>query len=49
MSQKINKFINKKNKTKLVCLTAYSKNIAEEIDQLKDGKIIKHFYGKVPK
>ena len=33
MNNKIKKIINKKNKSKIVCLTAYSKNIAEEIDK----------------
>ena len=28
--------LKKKNKSKIVCLTAYSKNIAEEIDQRAD-------------
>ena len=30
---KIKKIINKKNKSKIVCLTAYSKNFANEIDK----------------
>ena len=47
MSQKINKFINKKNKTKLVCLTAYSKNIAEEIDQFADLILVGDSLGSV--
>ena len=47
MSQKINKFINKKNKTKIVCLTAYSKNIAEEIDQFTDLILVGDSLGSV--
>ena len=47
MSQKINKFINKKNKTKLVCLTAYSKNIAEEVDQFADLILVGDSLGSV--
>ena len=34
--KKIKKIINKKNRSKIVCLTAYSKNIAEEIDKHVD-------------
>ena len=34
--KKIQNIIKKKNKTKIVCLTAYSKNIAEEIDKYAD-------------
>ena len=33
MNEKIKKIINKKNKSKIVCLTAYSKNIAEILDK----------------
>ena len=29
MNKKIQKILNKKNKSKIVCLTAYSKNIAK--------------------
>ena len=36
MQQKIKKIINKKNKSKIICLTAYSKNIAEAIDPYTD-------------
>ena len=32
MNKKIKKILNKKNKSKIVCLTAYSKNIAEILD-----------------
>ena len=33
---KIKNIINRKNKSKIVCLTAYSKNIAEELDKYVD-------------
>ena len=33
MKDKIKKILNKKNKSKIVCLTAYSKNVAEEVDK----------------
>ena len=36
MNNKIKKIINKKNKSKIVCLTAYSKNIAEIADNHAD-------------
>ena len=36
MNKKIKKFIKKKNKTKLVCLTAYSKNISVILDKFCD-------------
>ena len=36
MRSKIKKIINKKNKSKIICLTAYSKNIAEAIDPFTD-------------
>ena len=36
MSKKIKKIINKKNKSKIICLTAYSKNVAEAIDPYTD-------------
>ena len=36
MNKKINKIIKKKNKSKIISLTAYSKNIAEIIDQHVD-------------
>ena len=36
MNAKINRILKKKNKTKIVCLTAYSKNIAEIIDYHTD-------------
>ena len=36
MNSKIRKIISKKNKSKIVCLTAYSKNIAEIVDNHTD-------------
>ena len=33
MKQKIKKIINKKNKSKIVCLTAYSKSFAKILDK----------------
>ena len=33
MNKKIKQILNKKNKSKIVCLTAYSKNIAEILDK----------------
>ena len=36
MNPKINKIKSKKNKSKIVCLTAYSKNIAQVIDKHTD-------------
>ena len=36
MNKNIKKIINKKNKSKIVCLTAYSKNIASEVDKHAD-------------
>ena len=36
MLNKIKKIISKKNKSKIICLTAYSKNFAEEIVKYTD-------------
>jgi len=44
---KIKKIINKKNKSKIVCLTAYSKNIAEEIDKHVDIILVGDSLGSV--
>ena len=44
---KIKKIINKKNKSKIVCLTAYSKNIAEEIDKHVDIVLVGDSLGSV--
>ncbi len=36
MISKIKKILNKKNKSKIICLTSYSKNVAEAIDPYSD-------------
>ena len=40
-------FLKKKNKSKIVCLTAYSKNIAEEIDNYADLILVGDSLGSV--
>ena len=40
MSLKIKKILAKKNKKKIVSLTAYSKNIAEEVDKYADITLV---------
>jgi len=45
--KKIKKIIAKKNKSKIVCLTAYSKNIAEEIDKYVDIVLVGDSLGSV--
>ena len=45
--QKIKQIIKKKNKSKIVCLTAYSKNIAEEIDKYADIVLVGDSLGSV--
>jgi len=47
MSKKIKNIINKKRKSKIVCLTAYSKNIAEEIDKYADIVLVGDSLGSV--
>ena len=47
MSSKIKKIINKKNKSKIICLTAYSKNVAEVIDSYTDIILIGDSLGSV--
>ena len=44
---KIKKIIYKKNKSKIVCLTAYSKNIAEEVDKHVDIVLVGDSLGSV--
>ena len=44
---KIKKILKKKNKTKIVCLTAYSKNIAEEVDKHVDITLVGDSLGSV--
>jgi len=45
--KKIKKIIGKKNKSKIVCLTAYSKNMAEEIDKYVDIVLVGDSLGSV--
>ncbi len=45
--KKIKKIINKKNRSKIVCLTAYSKNIAEEVDKHVDIVLVGDSLGSV--
>ena len=47
MNEKIKKIINKKNKSKIVCLTAYSKNIAEILDKHCDLILVGDSLGSV--
>ena len=47
MNKKIKKIIKKKGKSKIVCLTAYSKNIAEEIDKYADIVLVGDSLGSV--
>ena len=47
MNLKIKKIIEKKNKSKIVCLTAYSKNIAEIIDNHVDIVLVGDSLGSV--
>ena len=47
MLQKIKNIINKKNKSKIICLTAYSKNVAEAIDPYTDIILIGDSLGSV--
>ena len=44
---KIKKILNKKNKSKIVCLTAYSKNFSEEIDKYVDIILVGASLGSV--
>ena len=43
MIYKIKKILKKKNRSKIICLTAYSKNVAEVIDPYTDIILIKLF------
>ena len=47
MIQKIKKIILKKNKTKIICLTAYSKNFATEVDKFADITLVGDSLGSV--
>ena len=44
---KIKRILKKKNKSKIVCLTAYSKNIAEEVDKYVDIILVGDSLGSV--
>ena len=45
--KKIEKILKKKNKSKIVCLTAYSKNFASEIDKYADITLVGDSLGSV--
>jgi len=47
MNKKIKKILNKKNKSKIVCLTSYSKNIAEILDKHCDIVLVGDSLGSV--
>ena len=47
MLNKIKKIISKKNRSKIICLTAYSKNFAEEIDKYADIVLVGDSLGSV--
>ena len=47
MINKIKKILRKKNKSKIICLTAYSKNIAEEVDKYADITLVGDSLGSV--
>tara|TARA_Y100000996_G_C22379179_1_gene584361 strand:+ start:41 stop:820 length:780 start_codon:yes stop_codon:yes gene_type:complete len=47
MNKKIKKILSKKNKSKIVCLTAYSKNIAEILDKYCDLVLVGDSLGSV--
>ena len=47
MKKKIEDILNKKNKSKIVCLTAYSKNIAEIVDKHADIVLVGDSLGSV--
>ena len=47
MNIKIKKILNKKNKLKILCLTAYSKNFAEQVDKYVDITLVGDSLGSV--
>ena len=47
MNAKIKNILNKKNKSKILCLTAYSKNFAELVDKYVDITLIGDSLGSV--
>ena len=47
MNTKIEKILLKKNKTKIICLTSYSKNFAEILDEYTDIILVGDSLGSV--
>ena len=47
MNKKIKKILNKKNKSKIICLTAYSKNVASILDKHCDLVLVGDSLGSV--
>ena len=47
MNKKIKKILNKKNKSKIICLTAYSKNVAAILDKHCDLVLVGDSLGSV--
>ena len=47
MNTKIKKILLKKNKTKIICLTSYSKNFAEILDEYTDIILVGDSLGSV--
>ena len=47
MNNKLNKILNKKNKSKVICLTAYSKNVASILDKHCDLVLVGDSLGSV--
>ena len=47
MNNKIKKILSKKNKTKIICLTSYSKNISEILDKYSDIILVGDSLGSV--
>ena len=47
MNKKVKEFLNKKNKSKVICLTAYSKNIALILDKYCDLVLVGDSLGSV--
>ena len=47
MNKKIQKILSLKNRSKIVCLTSYSRNMAEEIDKHADISLVGDSLGSV--
>ncbi len=45
--KKFKRILAKKNRSKIICLTAYSKNIAEEVDKYADIVLVGDSLGSV--